>query len=416
MNHPGEIWVSHVPQVKLNKYLPFAILYFFFNSLLLPFGLTWTALLAPVFYIWIWQKRRTDILIPFLLCLVPFIIIHFTMTGVEAGSYLFSLVNLLLVYISCQAVYTFFKVCRDPGAIFKKILILNFIFCVMAIPFYFLPAWSMVWDEQILAGGVNALRRLKLFVYEPSYYALLFVPVFCFFLLQYLFRQNTIPGKLLLVMLFLPYVLSFSMGVIASLLIAGIFTWILHFRALTRKPRILNGLVYAGATLASALFILVFFFRHNPVFLRIGNVLRGEDTSGNGRTVDAFILARKILEEKNEIWGIGLGQIKILGEDIIRSYYLYNIDFTVAIPNAAAETLAIFGWVGLTIRLATEIFLFFYTRVWNNYYRLLLFFFVFIYQFTGSFITNIAEYVIWILAFTNVFGQFERKVSKSVSQ
>ena len=85
------------------------------------------------------------------------------------------------------------------------------------------------------------------------------------------------------------------------------------------------------------------------------------------------------------------------------------MEFTASIPNAAAETLAIFGWTGLVLRILVEIFLFFYTRVWTNYYRLLLFLFVFIYQFTGSFITNIAEYVIWILAFTNVFHQFDIK-------
>jgi hypothetical protein len=37
----------------------------------------------------------------------------------------------------------------------------------------------------------------------------------------------------------------------------------------------------------------------------------------------------------------------------------------------------------------------------------MLFIFIFVYQFTGSFITNLAEYVIWILAFTNAFPQFD---------
>ena len=83
------------------------------------------------------------------------------------------------------------------------------------------------------------------------------------------------------------------------------------------------------------------------------------------------------------------------------------MDITVTIPNAAAETLTIFGWIGFILRITVEIFFFFFTKVWSNYYRLLLFSFIFIYQFTGSFITNIAEYVIWILAFTNVFHQFD---------
>jgi len=127
---------------------------------------------------------------------------------------------------------------------------------------------------------------------------------------------------------------------------------------------------------------------------------------------DAFILANKLLEKKNEFWGIGIGQIKIIGEATIRNYYLYYTDFRVAIPNAVAETMAIFGWVGVSLRFLIEISLFFYTRVWTNYYRLLLFLFIFIYQFTGSFVTNVAEYVIWILAFTRTFQQFDIKSSK----
>ena len=75
-----------------------------------------------------------------------------------------------------------------------------------------------------------------------------------------------------------------------------------------------------------------------------------------------------------------------------------------------AETLAIFGWVGFCVRIFIELSLFFYTKVWKNYYRLLLFLFIFLYQFTGSFITNIAEYVIWIMAFTNAFPQFDVKI------
>jgi hypothetical protein len=70
------------------------------------------------------------------------------------------------------------------------------------------------------------------------------------------------------------------------------------------------------------------------------------------------------------------------------------------------ETLAIFGLAGVVLRLFLEFFLFFKTRVYSNYYRLALFIFVFIYQFTGSFITNIVEYVIWILAFSTVLNQF----------
>ena len=392
--------------MRVNKYFPFAFVYFFINGVALPFGLTYTSLLAPFFYIWIIRTRKREVLLPFIAVLVPFMVMHLLVVRAELNSYLVSLLNLVLVYIFCQTAYSFLLVCQDVEKIFRWILFINFVLCIVAIPFYFTEYFSLFWDEQVLTEGVGRLRRLRLFTYEPSYYSFLFTPFFFFFLLQYFFRQNTIPAALLLPMIMLPYLLSFSIGVMGAMFLALFFTWILYFKQLITKKRIINTIITGGVTLASVLVVLLVFFRSNPLFTRIANIFNWRDTSGRGRTADAFILARKILYQGNEFWGIGLGQIKTVGDSIIRDYYLYNIDIVATIPNAAAETLAIFGWVGFIVRIALELFLFFYTRVWTNYYRLLLFFFVFIYQFTGSFITNAAEYMIWILAFTNIFSQF----------
>ncbi len=393
--------------MRINKYFPFVLIYFFVNSVALPFGLTYTALLAPFFYIWILLTRRKELLLPFITILCPFVLIQVLFVGVDINSYFISLLNLLAVYIFCQAVYTFLKTCREPGKIFHLLLIINFILCLIAIIIYFTPYYKILWIEQNLTQGITNFSRMKLFTYEASYYATLFTPIFFFFFLQYLLRQNTIRSGWLLLMNFLPYILSFSIGVISCIILAGFITWLIHFSELTGKKRVLNLIVSTGATLGTVMTIVVLFFRHNPLFTRIGNIFSGQDLSGKGRTIDAFMIAGKMLNEKDQYWGIGLGQAKILGEDIIRNYYQYPPDYPVSIPNAMAETLAIFGWTGLILKLSLEIFFFFYTRVWNNYYRLMLFFFIFIYQFTGSFITNIAEYVIWILAFTNVFRQFD---------
>jgi len=156
-------------RMKMNKYLPFAFIYFFLNSLGLPFGLTWTALMAPFFYYWIWSVRKKEILWPFIVVMTPFIIIHLVFVGVDTTVYFLSLLNLLLVYIFSQAFYTFLKQCGDIEYIYTKILIVNFILCLIAIPFYFSPWFGIFWDQQDLAGGIEALRRLKMFVYEPSY-------------------------------------------------------------------------------------------------------------------------------------------------------------------------------------------------------------------------------------------------------
>lgn len=401
--------------MKLNKYFPVAGLYFFINSVALPFGLTYTALLAPFFYGWAILKRKTEVFLPFIIILFPFILLHIFVIGVDLSSYALSLLNIILIYFFCQAFYTFLKTAADPEDIYKKLLFINFFLCLVAIVFYFTPYSDLFWIEQNLTDGVSGFRRLKLFTYEASYYAVLFVPIFVFYLLQYLFSQNKIQGGLLLLMLLLPLALSFSVGVIGALLLSGLVVFLLYFRRLASKRRILNGIVSVNFLLGVGLLVLFLFFRDNAFFSRMLNIIAGEDTSGQGRTSDAFVLAGRLLKEKSEYWGIGPGQIKIIGQDIIRGYYLYSPGTPVAIPNAAAETLTLFGWVGLILRLFIEIALFIYTRVWRNYYRLLLFLFMFIYQFTGSFITNAAEYVIWILAFTPVFHQFDMRNSGNCS-
>jgi len=398
--------------MKVNKYFPFAFIYFFVNSVALPFGVTYTALLAPFFYVWILLKRKKEVVFPFVILLAPFIVVQVLYVAVVRKVYFYSLVNVIFVYIFCQAVYTFLKACMDIEKIFRKLLIINFFLCLASIVLYFTPWNDMVWIQQDLTEGVKDFRRLKLFTYEASYYATLFVPLFCFYFLQYLFRQNRIKGWLLLPMIFLPLILSFSFGVMAALLLSGVLTFVFYSRSLIRKRRIFNGLIFFGGFSVVFGSVIYFFFQNSFFALRLVNIFSGRDSSGKGRTSDAFFLANKLLEKKNEYWGIGFGQIKVIGSDVIRHYYMYGENFVATIPNAVAETYTILGWTGVGLRMLVEIFFFFQTRVWTNYFRLWLFLFIFTFQFAGSFITNVTEYVIWILAFTNVFEQFDVKKEK----
>src|SRR5580765_7609615 len=154
--------------MKVNKYFPFAFIYFFINSVALPFGITYTALLAPFFYVWILVTRKKEVLLPFIAILAPFILIQVLNVDMVRKVYFYSLLNLLLVYIFCQAFYTFLKVCKDPEKIFRQILIINFFFCLVAIVFYFTPWYDVLWMEKTLTEGVKEFRRMKLLTYEPS--------------------------------------------------------------------------------------------------------------------------------------------------------------------------------------------------------------------------------------------------------
>lgn len=399
--------------MRINKYLPFALIYFFLNSAGLPFGLTYLTLLSPLLYYWVVTTRGKEILWPFLALILPFVVVHTIFVEVNIKTYLVSLLNLTAVYIFCQAFYTFLLVCRDIGKILRTILLINFILCLIALPIYFTSFAWIFWFEQVLTKGVDSFLRLRFFTYEASYYATLCIPLFYYFFLTIILKQNKTSAWLLLPMILLPFVLSFSLGVISALIFSMVIVFLVHFSSLIRKKRVLNLIVISLMILLPAIFIVVYFFPDNTLFYRLENVTSGRDTSGKGRTSEAFILSFKLLQLKSELFGIGLGQIKVLGTEIIRDFYLYPLDYKIfAIPNASAETLAIFGMAGLFIRLFTELFLFFYTRVWTNYFRLFLFVFMFIYQFTGSFLTNHAEYVIWIFAFTEVFPQFRVQQEK----
>ena len=399
--------------MRISKYFPFALIYFFFNSLGLPSGLTYTAILSPFLYYWVVVTRRREVLWPFLLAMVPFIIVQIN-EGVDVKTYFISLLNLTSVYIFCQAVYTFLISCRDIEGIFRKLVIINFVLCLIAIPLYFTEYDYILWIRQFLTAGVDEFRRLKLFTYEASYYATLFTPLFFFYFLKVNLGQNKRSNVLILVLILLPYLLSFSLGVFSSIIISILVMYCLLFRYLSRKKRVWRLGIFVAGSIVFVLMALIIFFPNNTLFLRIGNIVSGNDLSGRGRTSDAFMLGNKILHLKNSFFGIGPGQIKVIGADIIRSYYSYPLDYDViSIPNATAETYVIFGTAGIILRFSAEIFFFFYTRVWTNYYRLLLFTFIFLYQFTGSFITNLAEYVIWIMAFTQGFHQFDVQQKKN---
>ena len=399
--------------MKINKFLPFAILFFFVNSFGLSYGLTYTAILTPFFYYWFVLHTRVEPVLPFLALLTPFVIAHF-LQPIDSSVYFVSLLNLMTVYIFCCAVTVFIQTNHSIDYIFNKLLKINFIFCLIALALYFTPLSSLVWIEQYLTEGFSDFKRLKMFTYEASHYATLFIPIFFYFFLQLMLRQNQIPFFRLTVMIFLPLLMSFSLGVIAAAGLSVVITYLAYGQTLTRKKRIFR-FISAGIFLTITSLVLLFiFFPSNPLFVRMVNVFSGVDASGNGRTVEAFILADKLLDLSDPWWGVGLGQIKLMGADTIRDFYQYDMDYVISIPNATAETLAIFGWVGMILRLGIEIFLYFYTQVWRNYYRMLLFFFVFIYQFTGSYITNLAEYIIWIFAFSKTFDQFHvRQVAPS---
>jgi hypothetical protein len=140
----------------------------------------------------------------------------------------------------------------------------------------------------------------------------------------------------------------------------------------------------------------------SPISQRIFQVLGGGDGSAKGRTILAYIAAFTVASSKSLWWGVGLGQAKYVD--------FSSLGFGLAghIPNVAAGILAEFGVAGVLVMLAVEVRLFFKTKVTRNSFRLAMFTVAFVGQFTGSYGTDIQQYVMWFLAFYPFFPEFDR--------
>lgn len=386
------------------------LLYFFFNGLFLPEGLLYTTLLTPVFlYISLREKLLKPYLWFFVLS-VPIVLIHFY-NGVNEWYYLRSYALLFCSFSFGVAFYLFATRSGAPDSAMKTVLIANTLLIPVALIAYFIgPLKEYFWYLVPISKDIAVIPRLKMLTYEASYYSLLWVPVFLYYFYGIVFHKRK-DMLLLCVLLTVPLILSFSLGVIGGLAITLTLVYLLHLKDLALNNRFRGSMFIILGMVVCTVVALVLFFPDNPLFKRLQNIPTGEDTSARGRTYEALQLAWLMVQEKSTWFGIGLGQIKEMGRDTIIQFYSYtNMPDVARLPNTVAETLAQFGIVGLLFRFGVQLWLFVKTKVWSNYFRLSLFLFIFIYQFSGSFLINIAELVIWILAFAPVLPKFNKNV------
>lgn len=384
-----------------------AYLYFFFNSVGLRGGLLYTNLLTPFLLIWIYKKHQIKPLIYSLLIIFPFSIIH-VFLGVNFKSFIVSHLLVISTIIFVISAYVYISKYASLKNTIQKILTYNFIFVLIAIPFYFLEyKYQKIFWYTNLFTTQNAFTRLSLMTFEASYYSLLLIPIAYYYIYKIVFSDNIQNKKLLILMIVLPFILSLSFGVIGGCLITAFFMIWFNRHKFQKHKKLLNLLsACIILTIISFIFLYVFFPNSLPA-KRISNVFLGYDTSTRGRTIEAFKIAWLVAKSKSIWFGCGLGQTKFILPEIIQQHFPYWGKLDVyRIPNTLAETFAIFGIFGVLIRFIIIFYFFVKTRVNKNYFRLSLFIFIFIYQFTGSYITNIVEYVIWVFAFTDIFPEF----------
>jgi hypothetical protein len=391
--------------ISFNKYLPIAIIYIFFNGFLLPLGLLYTTLFTPLLLIWLYRFPVFKKLWIFFAVLAPFAIVHL-LQGVVIVYYVRSAILLFTTVVFCVAFYQFLQVCKSIRTIYKNILFFNAaLFVIAVICLFIAPFRETFWSGASITNGISGVQRLKMLTYEPSYYSTLLAPIAIYYYLKMVMKRLAMPW-LIFGLITIPLLSSLSFGVIGGLALAVFLTFLTDISFFFPGKKLVLYIFGGFFLVVIGLSILAVLRPENIIFVRIRNIFEGQDTSFKGRTYDAFYLGWHVAAMKSVVFGAGLGQVKELGYELFQRYYQFIFQHdSIAIPNALGDTLATFGLLGLTIRLFVVFWLFFKTRVYSNYYRLSLFLFIFIYQFTGSFIMNISEYSIWILAFNK--GSFE---------
>lgn len=385
------------------------LIFFFANSIGLPTPLLYINFFALARYKDLFKSKNKVIFIWFFIISSIYFLIHLYL-GVSLKDYLKTFLFIQIMMFSTLISYNY--IIKNKGLmpnLFSFIAKCSIGLYLVAIASLFTPLKDYLWIIHDFSLNSNILRY-KAFTYEPSFYALLFSPLVIYFFLKVMYSSFK-RYILRLTFVLVPIFSTLSFGFIGVLFVA----WILFMTVLLAKYKTINRnfIIPIIAVITLALATISF---ENPVSNRINVFLNGEDTSVNGRIINSYYLANEMTKDKSQIFGIGLGQIKILGEKHIRSFYGYSKEEwpVMALPNATAETLAIYGYLGLLIRITIQIVLFFKFRVYNNYFNLFMFLFIFTYQLMGSFITSTVELVLWVLAIAPVFKSLDIRTKKSL--
>lgn len=381
---------------------------FFFNRVGLPFGLSFDMILAPFFLYTIFKEFNQSTLYKAIGILLVFGIIH-AFLGVNYSAFFVSNVVFLALIIGVICFYQRAKQIDYFEEIILRITQLNVVFTIIALATLFFLKSTYLWYLVPYTSNAEALPRLKLFTEEASHYSFLLLPVFYYWLYQLLAHVNWRTfGYLMSIIISL--ILSFSLGVLSIIAITLILVLVLYSRSILSHHRYRKFLLILIFILVTIGLLLAFFFPINPLTIRINNLINGQDTSGRGRTYESFEIAWRVLQLNYPLIGIGLGQFKLIGRDVLLFYYKYHtIPAVVRLPNALAETLVSFGVLGAVLRIFLQIYWGIKAAIFQNVFQTSLFIALFIYQFTGGFLFHSFEYYYWILAFIPVFKSFDKQ-------
>lgn len=381
---------------------------FFFNRVGLPFGISFDMLLAPFLVYFIFKENAQSLLYKAVGVLLVFGVIHLV-SGVYFTAFVVSNLVFITLVIAVVAFYQRTKHIDFFDEIILRITQLNSVLTILALFLLFFLKSTYLWYLVPYTSNAEALPRLKLFTEEASHYSFLLLPIFYYWLYQWLVQFNWRTfGYLTTIIISL--ILSFSLGVLSVIALTLFILILIYSRSILQHSRYRQLLFIGLIAILSIVGFVYYFFPINPLTIRMNNLMNGLDTSGRGRTYESFEIAWRVLQLNYPLTGIGLGQFKFIGRDVLLLYYKYHtIPSVVRLPNALAETLVSFGVLGVFIRVFIQIYWAFKRRIVNNLFQTSLFISLFIYQFTGGFLMHSFEYYYWILVVVPIFKTFDKQ-------
>jgi len=383
------------------------LIYFYFNSVWLPVPVTFTSILSFLNLKQTFTSHK-KVILSLLLILTVYAFVHL-FTGVILADYFKSLAYFTLLLLSGFVAYDYLNYIElQIDKSFKLLAAFGFLLVIVALICINTSFEQYFWTSHNFVGAGELIRRFKGLAYEPSHLALTLSPLLLYFLWKNI-QKLSVKDILYFVAVAIPIGLSISFGFVASLLISLAFTLLIPLLVFSEFKRVL-----ILPVLAVLIGVAAISFTQNPISERIEFILDGNDTSVNGRTTEAFMHGYNCAANKSIWLGIGLGQIKYVGEEVIRPYYaaMDPVGYSkenwpvMSIPNSMAETLAIFGILGVLLKIGFQVFCFVKFKVYDNYLNLSIFCFIFFYQMMGSFILSSTEIIMWAFAFAKIFPEF----------
>lgn len=377
--------------IRLNKYLPLASIAFFVNGpAFFPPGLLFTSMLSPLLYFWLLAKRRRFVLEGFLVAIFPFALAN-AIQGMKIRIFLPSFLLLMTVYVTTYAFAVAIQEMRSLHRLLRTLIWMNLGLAIVGLAVRFTSVYALMWATP--EDTTSKTIRFRGFASEASLYSTLLLPLLLFSYWTFV-RRRTRANFILLMATAIPLFMSLSYGIIGGIAIALIVVYLAGGKGVSRFKWIaLTMLVLCVGYVALP--------RTNPIRKRAIDMFSGSDASEYLRTTASYIAGYREADSKDLWFGVGLGETK----DVGLTYITWNHQSgSTHFPCVVAETLGELGVIGLTFRFLLEFYFFFRTKTYSDPYRLSLFVAIFVFQFGGSFKDNLAEYMVWILAFSENAG------------